>query len=69
MPQSQFPPVSDKIRFPLLSAGGQFPAADLIGAEGLTCFSPEKLSEVGPMIVHEGKAWHLYGDTLWPFLS
>jgi hypothetical protein len=69
MGQSQFPPISDKVRFPLLSSGTGLPADDLMGCEDLTCFTPEKLSEVRPVICHQGKDWHLYGDTMWPSLS
>jgi hypothetical protein len=65
----QFPPIVDKVRFPLLAGGTEFPCRDLTGCPGLTFFSPEKSAEVTPIILKPGTEWHLYGDTRWPSLS
>jgi hypothetical protein len=59
----------DKVRFPLLAGGTEFPCRDLMGCQGLTFFSPEKPAEVTPIILKQGTEWHLYGDTRWPSLS
>lgn len=69
MNEYQFPPLKDKIHFPLLTAGDELPCGDLIGCESLVFFALEGLSSSASIILREGTEWHLYGDTRWPALS
>jgi hypothetical protein len=65
----QFPPISDKLRFPLLTSGTELPCTHLMACERLAFFSPKNPSEAGSAILNKGVEWHLYGDTLWSSLS
>lgn len=65
----QFPPISDRVHFPLLTAGFELPCAHLIGCESLTFFAPEDSAAVAAEMLKSGVEWHLYGDTRWPSLS
>lgn len=66
---AQFPPISDKINFPLLAAGFDLPCAHLMCCDGLTFFAARDSSAIPSTILEKGLDWHLYGDTRWPSLS
>lgn len=63
---SQFAAINDRVRFPLLAAGGDSPAGDLMGCRELTFFAPENAGEVASVILKEPLKWHQYGDARWP---
>lgn len=67
--RQQFPPISDRIRFPLLTAGYALPCEHLMGCERLTFFAPEISADATSVTLKDGVEWHLYGDTRWPSLS
>lgn len=65
----QFPPLSDRLRFPILTSGAENPCGHLLGCASLTFFAPEDASTVSAIILNEPLKWHQYGDTRWPSLS
>ena len=62
----QFAAIYDRIRFPLLAAGGDSPVGHLMGCRELTFFAPENAGEVASVILKEPLQWHQYGDARWP---
>lgn len=62
----QFPPLSDKKRFPLLcSLSDQLDHA-LMVCDDLMFYAPEETATVNLSTRMPGAEWHLYGDTRWP---
>lgn len=65
----QFPPIFDRERFPVLTAGEELPTAHLVGCKELAFFAPEHSSEVSATVLAPALKWHQYGDARWPSLS
>lgn len=65
----QFPPLSDKKRFPILSSLSEEPGHALMGCDNLIIWAPEDTTGANYVTRKPGTEWHLYGDTRWPSQS
>ncbi len=69
MNENLFRPLTDKARFPLLSACAELPCSVLMACDGLVFMAPEDVSAARMVIEKQETDWHLYGDTRWPCRS
>lgn len=67
--QQQFPVISDKVFFPVLTAGFVLPCEHLMRCHNLTFFAAKDSTAAASAILNRGMDWHLYGDTRWPSVS
>jgi hypothetical protein len=63
---NQFPPLTDKKRFPLLCSLSDQLNHALMVCDGLVFFAPQDSSAANSATRMPGGDWHLYGDTRWP---
>ena len=62
----QFPPLTDKNRFPLLAATSDMPCSFLMSCDTLLFSAPDNPG-AAPSIARQSSAeWHQYGDVRWP---
>ncbi|MEP6672519.1 MAG: hypothetical protein ABJF10_25370 [Chthoniobacter sp.] len=62
----QFPPLSDKKRFPLLCSLSDILDHALMVCDDLVLYSPQESAAANLATRMPGDEWHLYGDTRWP---
>lgn len=67
IPSSQFPPLFDRDRFPILAGGGDEPTGPLAGCDSVHFCCAADDEKAAAALKQPGRAWHDYGDVRWPW--
>lgn len=63
---SQFPPLHDRVRFPLLTTGAEEFYTPVVGCGDVTFYAPASPEGIPSLLLQPGLLWHRYGDARWP---